>query len=204
MIARRSANWVSVPLPPYITEELRDDERYQTIFANVAGSAAAPTAGLHFTPALRERCLAAGIDVVPVTLHVGLDTFRPLESAPELHEMHSERYEVSSEIWERICTARRAGGRIVSVGTTVTRVLETIGAARYPSDRLSGRTSLYIRPPYEFKIVDSQITNFHLPNTTLLLMIGAFAGPQLLRRAYEHAIERRYRFYSFGDAMLIV
>ena len=193
-----------MPLPPYITEQLRDDERYQTIFATEEGSAAAPTAGLHFTRSLEQRCRDRGIGIASVTLHVGLDTFRPLEGAPGEHKMHSERFEVHSSVWEQIRRTRSSGGRIVSVGTTVTRVLETIGRSERRVEDLSGRTSLFIRPPYDFKVVGAQITNFHLPNTTLLLMIGAFAGSDLLRRAYQHAILERYRFYSFGDAMLIV
>ena len=179
------------PLPPYITEPLEDPERYQTVYAQEAGSAAAPTAGLHFTPELLAR-----LDVERVTLHVGLDTFRPVETETlEEHTIHSERYSVEPGAWERI----RAAERVLAVGTTTVRVLETLGSDTV----LQGRTRLFITPGYEFKRVDSLLTNFHLPRSTLLALVMAFAGIEETRRLYELAIEERYRFYSFGDAMLI-
>jgi S-adenosylmethionine:tRNA ribosyltransferase-isomerase len=179
------------PLPPYITEPLNDPERYQTVYAREEGSAAAPTAGLHFTPGL-----LAELDVARVTLHVGLDTFRPVEAETLAeHRIHSERYEVAPAEWERI----RAAERVLAVGTTTVRVLETLvrGAP------LSGRTDLFITPGFEFRRVDSLLTNFHLPRSTLLALVMAFAGIEETRRLYDLAIAERYRFYSFGDAMLI-
>ena len=179
------------PLPPYITQSLDDPERYQTVYAREEGSAAAPTAGLHFTPELLGR-----LDVERVTLHVGLDTFRPVESATlEEHEIHTERYSVEPAAWERIRTAER----VLAVGTTTTRVLETLAS----NTLLQGRTGLFITPGFEFKRVDSLLTNFHLPRSTLLALVMAFAGIEETRRLYELAIAERYRFYSFGDAMLI-
>jgi len=180
------------PLPPYIREPLADAERYQTVYAQTEGSAAAPTAGLHFTPELLGR-----LDVERVTLHVGLATFRPV-SADDLgeHELHSERYEVSEQAWARIRTA----ARVLAVGTTTVRVLETLarGAA------LEGRTDLFVLPGFEFKGVDALLTNFHLPRSTLLALVMAFAGVEETRRLYRIAIKERYRFYSFGDAMLVM
>jgi S-adenosylmethionine:tRNA ribosyltransferase-isomerase len=180
-----------MPLPPYITEPLDDPERYQTVFAREEGSAAAPTAGLHFTPEL-----LALLDVARVTLHVGLDTFRPVEAETLAeHRIHSERYEVAATEWERI----RAADRVLAVGTTTVRVLETLvrGAP------LEGRTELFITPGFGFRRVDALLTNFHLPRSTLLALVMAFAGIEETRRLYELAIEERYRFYSFGDAMLV-
>jgi S-adenosylmethionine:tRNA ribosyltransferase-isomerase len=180
------------PLPPYITEPLADPARYQTVYARAAGSAAAPTAGLHFTPEL-----LAALDPACVTLHVGLDTFRPVNEARlEEHAIHGERYEVDAEEWERI----RAAERVLAVGTTTVRVLETL-ARDAP---LAGRTELFITPGFEFRRVDALLTNFHLPRSTLLALVMAFAGVEETRRLYRLAIEERYRFYSFGDAMLIV
>jgi S-adenosylmethionine:tRNA ribosyltransferase-isomerase len=179
------------PLPPYITEPLADPERYQTVYAAAEGSAAAPTAGLHFTPKLLER-----LDVERVTLHVGLDTFRPVTAATlDRHELHSERYEVAPEAWARISKAER----ILAVGTTTVRVLESLvrGAP------LEGRTNLFVTPGFEFRRVDSLLTNFHLPRSTLLALVMAFCGIVETRHLYRLAIEERYRFYSFGDAMLI-
>ncbi len=180
------------PLPPYITEPLTDPERYQTVYAEHEGSAAAPTAGLHFTPEL-----LAGLDVERVTLHVGLDTFRPV-SVDDLadHELHSERYEVAPEAWERI----RDADRVVAVGTTTVRVLESLARGA----PLAGRTDLFVTPGFEFRRTDALLTNFHLPGSTLLALVMAFAGIDETRRLYELAIEERYRFYSFGDAMLIL
>ena len=180
------------PLPPYITEPLADPERYQTVYADREGSAAAPTAGLHFTSEL-----LAGLDVERVTLHVGLDTFRPV-TADDLadHVIHSERYEVAPEAWERI----QAADRVLAVGTTTVRVLESLAAGA----PLAGRTDLFITPGFEFRRTDSLLTNFHLPGSTLLALVMAFAGVEETRRLYELAIAERYRFYSFGDAMLIL
>jgi S-adenosylmethionine:tRNA ribosyltransferase-isomerase len=180
------------PLPPYIVEPLEDPEQYQTVYAREPGSAAAPTAGLHFTPELLEL-----LDVERVTLHVGLDTFRPV-TAPRLdeHELHGERYEVRPEAWERI----RSAERVLAVGTTSVRVLETLARG----GPLAGRTSLFVTPGFEFKRVDALLTNFHLPRTTLLALVMAFAGVEETRRLYELAIAERYRFYSFGDAMLVL
>jgi S-adenosylmethionine:tRNA ribosyltransferase-isomerase len=180
------------PLPPYITAPLEDAERYQTVYAREGGSAAAPTAGLHFTPEVLER-----LQVERVTLHVGLDTFRPLQTETvEEHHIHGERYEVAPDAWERI----RAAERVLAVGTTTVRVLETL-AAGGPT---SGRTELFITPGFEFRRVDHLLTNFHLPRSTLLALVMAFAGVEETRRLYALAVEQRYRFYSFGDAMLIL
>jgi S-adenosylmethionine:tRNA ribosyltransferase-isomerase len=179
------------PLPPYITESLADPERYQTVYAAEEGSAAAPTAGLHFTPEL-----LATLEVERLTLHVGLDTFRPV-TVQDLseHELHSERYHVAPEAWERIRTARR----VLAVGTTTVRVLESLARGA----PLAGRTDLFATPGFEFRRVDSLLTNFHLPRSTLLALVMAFAGVEETRRLYRLAIAERYRFYSFGDAMLI-
>jgi S-adenosylmethionine:tRNA ribosyltransferase-isomerase len=180
-----------MPLPPYIHETLADAERYQTVYGDRPGSAAAPTAGLHFTPEL-----LAELDVERVTLHVGLDTFRPITAATlDEHELHSERYEVEPEAWERIAAAPR----VAAVGTTTARVLESLALGAPPA----GRTDLFITPGFEFGRVDALLTNFHLPRSTLLALVMAFAGVEETRRLYELAIEERYRFYSFGDAMLV-
>ncbi|HEX3807144.1 MAG TPA: tRNA preQ1(34) S-adenosylmethionine ribosyltransferase-isomerase QueA [Gaiellaceae bacterium] len=182
----------ATPLPPYITAPLADPGRYQTVYARDAGSAAAPTAGLHFTPELLAR-----LDVERVTLHVGLDTFRPLQAeVVEEHAIHGERYEVSPEAWERI----RAAPSVLAVGTTTVRVLETLAR----DEPLAGRTELFITPGFDFRRVDHLLTNFHLPRSTLLALVMAFAGVEETRRLYELAIEERYRFYSFGDAMLLL
>jgi S-adenosylmethionine:tRNA ribosyltransferase-isomerase len=180
------------PLPPYITEPLADPERYQTVFAANEGSAAAPTAGLHFTPELLER-----LDVEKVTLHVGLDTFRPV-SADDLadHELHSERYAVSERAWNRVRVARH----VLAVGTTTVRVIESLARGA----PLTGRTDLFVTPGFEFGRVDSLLTNFHLPRSTLLALVMAFAGVEETRALYRLAIAERYRFYSFGDAMLLL
>jgi S-adenosylmethionine:tRNA ribosyltransferase-isomerase len=180
------------PLPPYITEPLADASRYQTVYAREPGSAAAPTAGLHFTPELLAR-----LDPVRVTLHVGLDTFRPVtEERLEEHAIHGERYEVEPEAWERI----RSAERVLAVGTTSVRVLETLARG----GPLNGRTELFVTPGFEFRRVDALLTNFHLPRSTLLALVMAFAGVEETRRLYRLAIEEGYRFYSFGDAMLIL
>jgi S-adenosylmethionine:tRNA ribosyltransferase-isomerase len=181
-----------VPLPPYIGVPLDDPERYQTVYAREAGSAAAPTAGLHFTPEL-----LGSLDVERVTLHVGLDTFRPVSvDTLEEHELHGERYEVAESAWERI----RAAERVAAVGTTSVRVLETLARGA----PLAGRTSLFVTPGFEFRRVDALLTNFHLPRSTLLALVMAFAGVEETRRLYRLAVEERYRFYSFGDAMLVL
>ncbi len=181
-----------VPLPPYIREELADPERYQTVYARTAGSAAAPTAGLHFTPEL-----LAQLDVERVTLHVGLDTFRPLAvDELERHPLHGERYVVGGHAWSRI----RGADRVLAVGTTAVRVLESLARGA----PLSGRTELFITPGFEFRRVDALLTNFHLPRSTLLALVMAFAGVEQTRELYREAIAARYRFYSFGDAMLIL
>jgi len=180
------------PLPPYITEPLADPERYQTVYADDPGSAAAPTAGLHFTPEL-----IAELEVERVTLHVGLDTFRPVgEDTLEQHRIHGERYSVEPAAWERI----RDAPRVLAVGTTTTRVLETVARG----GPLNGRTELFITPGFEFRRVDALLTNFHLPRSTLLALVMAFAGMEETRELYRLAVEERYRFYSFGDAMLIL
>ena len=180
-----------VPLPPYIHERLRDPERYQTVYGDVEGSAAAPTAGLHFTPELVAR-----LDSVRVTLHVGLDTFRPVTSERlEDHELHGERYAIQSGAWERI----RAAGRVLAVGTTTVRVLETVAR----TSELVGRTSLFVAPGFVFRRVDALLTNFHLPRSTLLALVMAFVGIDEARAIYAEAIRERYRFYSFGDAMVV-
>jgi S-adenosylmethionine:tRNA ribosyltransferase-isomerase len=188
----RGAPAGDVPLPPYIGEPLADPERYQTVYARDAGSAAAPTAGLHFTPELLAR-----LDVERVTLHVGLDTFRPV-AADELgeHRLHGERYAVGVDAWERI----RGAPRVLAVGTTAVRVLETLARG----GPLAGRTELFVTPGFEFRRVDALLTNFHLPRSSLLALVMAFAGVEETRRLYRLAIEERYRFYSFGDAMLIL
>jgi S-adenosylmethionine:tRNA ribosyltransferase-isomerase len=180
------------PLPPYITEPLADPERYQTVYAEESGSAAAPTAGLHFTPEL-----LASLDVERVTLHVGLDTFRPItaESLAE-HELHSERYHVEARAWDRIRTA----GRVTAVGTTTVRVLESLARGA----PLEGRTRLFVTPGFDFRRTDALVTNFHLPRSSLLALVMAFAGVEETRRIYRTAIAERYRFYSFGDAMLVL
>jgi S-adenosylmethionine:tRNA ribosyltransferase-isomerase len=202
-----------MPLPPYIHEKLADPGRYQTVYARTEGSAAAPTAGLHFTErllgALRER----GVGWATLTLHVGLDTFRPLhEERIEDHPMHREWYSLPEETAGAITSARLSGGRVVAVGTTSVRVLETVARAQSlsllarndPVRPSEGWTELYLMPGVQFGLVDALITNFHLPRTTLLLLVAAFAGYDLMMRAYAEAIEERYRFYSFGDAMLIL
>ncbi|HEV7133059.1 MAG TPA: tRNA preQ1(34) S-adenosylmethionine ribosyltransferase-isomerase QueA [Gaiellaceae bacterium] len=182
----------ATPLPPYITEPLADPARYQTVYAREPGSAAAPTAGLHFTSEL-----LAGLDVERVTLHVGLDTFRPVAvDRLEEHTIHGERYEVAADSWERI----RAASRVLAVGTTSVRVLETVAHG----GPLAGRTELFVTPGFEFARVDALLTNFHLPRSTLLALVMAFAGVEETRRLYRLAVEERYRFYSFGDAMLLL
>ena len=194
-----------MPLPPYIHEKLEDRERYQTVYAKENGSAAAPTAGLHFTEELLDKIAAKGVKLVYLTLHVGLGTFRPVSvDNLEEHEMHSEFYSLSEEAAETLRQVKASGHRIVAVGTTSIRTLETIGSkfeGQIQAD--SGWTNIFIKPGYQWKIVDAFSTNFHLPKSTLVMLVSAFAGRQLTLQAYEHAITERYRFFSFGDAMFI-
>ena len=196
----------SMPLPPYIHRDqpqAEDRDRYQTVFARTPGAVAAPTAGLHLTPELLETCARRGIDRASVTLHVGLGTFRPVTAARlSEHVMHSEWCELPAATVEAITRTRDRGGRVVAVGTTVVRTLESV-AARGPLDAWQGETDLLIRPPYEFRVVDALLTNFHLPRSTLLALVYAFGGRELIRRGYAAAIAHDYRFYSYGDAMLI-
>ena len=194
-----------MPLPPYIHEKLEDKTRYQTVYAKVDGSAAAPTAGLHFTPELIERAKEKGVEVVPVLLHVGLGTFRPVkEEDVSNHHMHSEYYEVTPEQAERINAARARGGRIVCVGTTSVRTLETVATEDGIVHPGSGFTQIFITPGVRIKAVDTLITNFHLPQSTLLMLISALMGRENALAAYEIAVKERYRFFSFGDAMMIL
>ncbi|MHB0867308.1 MAG: tRNA preQ1(34) S-adenosylmethionine ribosyltransferase-isomerase QueA [Thermoleophilia bacterium] len=191
-----------MPLPPYIREELADPERYQTVYAVAPGSAAAPTAGLHFTPQLIDRIRAMGVGLFPVTLHVGLDTFRPVaETDLGLHRIHSEHYVMPPETFQAVGAARECGGRVVAVGTTSVRVLETVFGE--PPGAAAGETEIFITPGHRFRAVDALLTNFHLPRSTLLALVMAFAGGDETRRLYQEAIRERYRFYSFGDAMLL-
>jgi S-adenosylmethionine:tRNA ribosyltransferase-isomerase len=196
-----------MPLPPYIRKgraSATDQERYQTVFAREAGAVAAPTAGLHFTPRLFERLQRNGIEWTFVTLHVGLGTFQPVQGADfREHKMHTEWGELSASAAEAIARCRARGGRVIAVGTSSVRVLETV-AATGEIQPWSGHTDLYIYPPYQFRLVDALVTNFHLPRSTLLLLVGAFAGVELIERAYRTAIEQEYRFFSYGDAMLIL
>ena len=194
-----------MPLPPYIHEKLADRERYQTVYAKENGSAAAPTAGLHFTEELLEQIAAKGVKLVYLTLHVGLGTFRPVSvDSLDDHEMHSEFYSLSEEAAQTLRQVKANGGRVIAVGTTSIRTLETIGSkfqSQIQAD--SGWTNIFIKPGYDWKIVDAFSTNFHLPKSTLVMLVSAFAGRSLTLEAYEHAIAERYRFFSFGDAMFI-
>lgn len=194
-----------MPLPPYIHEKLGDKTRYQTVYARSAGSAAAPTAGLHFTPALLKKIQDMGVTIARLTLHVGLGTFRPVKArSVEDHVMHAEYYEVTAAAAERINAARRGGGRIVAVGTTSVRTLESVAGAQGVIAAGSGATDIFITPGYRFKAVDALLTNFHLPQSTLLMLVCAFAGRERTLELYRQAVARRYRFFSFGDAMLIL
>ena len=194
-----------MPLPPYIKEKLKDKERYQTVYSKEEGSAAAPTAGLHFTPELLERIRQKGVDVVPVLLHVGLGTFRPVkEERVEDHHMHSEYYMVTPEAADRLNAARQRGGRIVCVGTTSVRTLETVATEDGVVHPGSGWTQIFIMPGYRYKAVDALITNFHLPESTLLMLVSAFMGRENALHMYETAVQMRYRFFSFGDATLLL
>ena len=194
-----------MPLPPYIHEKLADRERYQTVYAKENGSAAAPTAGLHFTEELLEQIAAKGVKLVYLTLHVGLGTFRPVSvDSLDDHEMHSEFYSLSEEAAQTLRQVKANGGRVIAVGTTSIRTLETIGSkfqGQIQAD--SGWTNIFIKPGYDWKVVDAFSTNFHLPKSTLVMLVSAFAGRSLTLEAYEHAIAEHYRFFSFGDAMFI-
>ena len=193
-----------MPLPPYIHERLEDKERYQTVYAKQEGSAAAPTAGLHFTPELLDRIREKGVDVVPVLLHVGLGTFRPVKTENvEEHEMHSEYFEVTAEAAARINAARERGGRVVAVGTTSVRPLESAAENGVLLPK-RGETSIFIKPGYRFQMVDALITNFHLPGSTLVMLVSALYDREKILAAYEEAVRDEYRFFSFGDAMLIL
>lgn len=193
-----------MPLPPYITHRLEDKNRYQTVYAKEEGSAAAPTAGLHFTPDLMERIKQKGIDIVPVLLHVGLGTFRPVkEENLENHHMHSEYYMVTEDSAQRINSARAKGGRIVCVGTTSVRTLESVATDDGIVHAGSGWTQIFITPGYNYKAVDALVTNFHLPESTLLMLVSALIGRENTLSIYDVAVKERYRFFSFGDAMLL-
>lgn len=194
-----------MPLPPYIHEKLQDQTRYQTVYAREEGSSAAPTAGLHFTPELMERIRSMGVEIVPVVLHVGLGTFRPVKVEDvSQHHMHVEHYEVSPEAARRINQARANGGRCICVGTTSVRTLETVTGEDGLVKAQSGDTGIFIMPGYTFHATDALITNFHLPQSTLLMLISALMGREEALRVYEEAVRQRYRFFSFGDAMLIL
>ena len=194
-----------MPLPPYITHQLQDRQRYQTVYARHEGSAAAPTAGLHFTPQLLDEIRAKGADIAEITLHVGLGTFRPVKTENVLeHHMHSEFYQLEQEAADKINRAKQGGGRIISVGTTSTRTLESIADEHGFVKAASGWTQIFIYPGYQFRCIDALITNFHLPESTLVMLVSALAGREHVLDAYRTAVQEEYRFFSFGDAMLIV
>ena len=193
-----------MPLPPYITHQLKDKNRYQTVYAKYDGSAAAPTAGLHFTPQLLEQIKEMGVDIAEVTLHVGLGTFRPVKVENVLdHHMHSEFYMVSQEAADKINRAKENGHRVICVGTTSCRTIESAADENGRLKESSGWTEIFIYPGYKFKVLDCLITNFHLPESTLVMLVSALAGREHVLTAYEEAIRQRYRFFSFGDAMFI-
>ena len=194
-----------MPLPPYITHELRDKNRYQTVYAKHDGSAAAPTAGLHFTEELLRRVRENGVEIAEVTLHVGLGTFRPVKAEEVTdHHMHSEFYRISAEAAEKVNRAKREGHRVISVGTTSTRTLESAADENGFLREKSGWTDIFIYPGYEFRVIDGLITNFHLPQSTLIMLVSALAGREHVLDAYREAVRERYRFFSFGDAMLVL
>ena len=194
-----------MPLPPYITHQLQDRQRYQTVYARHEGSAAAPTAGLHFTPQLLDEIRAKGADIAEITLHVGLGTFRPVKTENVLeHHMHSEFYQLEQEAADKINRAKQGGGRIISVGTTSTRTLESIADEHGFVKAASGWTQIFIYPGYQFRCIDALITNFHLPESTLIMLVSALAGREHVLDAYRTAVQEEYRFFSFGDAMLVV
>ena len=193
-----------MPLPPYITHQLQDKDRYNTVYAAHSGSAAAPTAGLHFTPELLEQVRAMGVEIAEVTLHVGLGTFRPVKESDVLkHHMHSEFYRIEQSEADKINRAKQAGHRIIAVGTTSTRTLESAADEHGMLHETSGWTEIFIYPGYQFKVIDALITNFHLPESTLVMLVSALAGREHVLHAYEIAVQERYRFFSFGDAMFI-
>ncbi len=193
-----------MPLPPYITHKLKDRDRYQTVYAKFDGSAAAPTAGLHFTPELLQEIRDMGVRIAEVTLHVGLGTFRPVKEDEVLdHHMHSEFYQLTQEACDIINDTKANGGRVISVGTTSTRTLESAAEPGRPLVPKSGWTQIFIYPGYEFKVIDGLITNFHLPQSTLIMLVSALAGRERVLNAYEAAVQEKYRFFSFGDAMFI-
>ena len=195
----------TMPLPPYIHEKLKDPDRYQTVYSRENGSAAAPTAGLHFTPELLERIRAMGVEIAEVLLHVGLGTFRPVKEENVLdHKMHSEYYEVSAEAADIVNRAKREGRRVICVGTTSVRTVETVADEHGFLRPCKGNTEIFIYPPYRFKCVDALITNFHLPESTLLMLVSALCSREEVLHVYDVAVRERYRFFSFGDAMLIV
>jgi len=194
-----------MPLPPYIHEELKQKDRYQTVYARHNGSAAAPTAGLHFTPELLEKIQGKGVEIANVTLHVGIGTFRPVkEDTVEAHKMHSEHFYIKQEDVEKINKAKKNGNRVIAVGTTSCRVLETISDEKTGMVKpIEDDTQIFIYPGYKFKCIDGLITNFHLPQSTLLMLVSALAGKDYMMKAYEEAVKEKYRFFSFGDAMFI-
>ncbi len=193
-----------MPLPPYIKERLNDKDRYQTVYAKYEGSAAAPTAGLHFTDELLEKIKAKGVEIANVTLHVGIGTFRPVKVENiEEHDMHSEHYYIKQEDADKINNAKKNGGRIISVGTTSCRVLESVADENGFVKEVEGDTSIFIYPGYKFKCIDCLITNFHLPESTLIMLVSTLAGKDFVMNAYEEAVKEKYRFFSFGDAMFI-
>lgn len=194
----------SMPTPPYIHEQLKDNSRYNNVYASINGSAACPTAGLHFSNELLDKIKAMGVEIVDVTLHVGLGTFKPVkEEVIEQHKMHSEYYHMSAQTAERLNKAKKEGRRIIAIGTTSTRTLETIMNKYGEFRECEGDTSIFIYPPYQFKAIDCQITNFHLPKSTLLMMISAFTSREMILSTYQEAIKEKYRFFSFGDSMFI-
>ena len=193
-----------MPLPPYIHESLKEKDRYQTVYAKYLGSSAAPTAGLHFTPELLKKIENKGIDIANVTLHVGIGTFRPVkEKNIEDHHMHTEHYYIKQEDADKINKAKISGKRVISVGTTSCRTLETVADEKGLVKETEGDTGIFIYPGYKFKCIDALITNFHLPESTLLMLVSAFADKDYILKAYKHAVDNKYRFFSFGDAMLI-
>lgn len=193
-----------MPLPPYIHESLKEKDRYQTVYAKYEGSSAAPTAGLHFTDELLEKIREKGVEIANVTLHVGIGTFRPVKVENiEEHDMHSEHYYIKKEDAEKINQTKKNGGRIIAVGTTSCRVLESIANEKGLVEETEGDTNIFIYPGYKFKCIDALITNFHLPESTLIMLVSALAGKEYIMEAYKHAVKEKYKFFSFGDAMFI-
>jgi S-adenosylmethionine:tRNA ribosyltransferase-isomerase len=196
-----------IPLPPYITrsETVQDAQDYQTVYSSITGAIAAPTAGLHFTESMLERMQGQGVEILKITLHVGVGTFLPVRSQdPRAHVLHPERFEITSETAQRLNAVRTAGRRLIAVGTTTTRALEHVAVSRECFMASQGEADLFILPGYEFKVVRALLTNFHLPKSTLLMLVSAFAGREKILDAYRHAVQNRYRFYSYGDCMLIL